>query len=158
IAVLPGDSALVMLQLTDSRTVPVDLKSATPLIEMYLTNQRRGEVATKEVKQLRTEAKIEYQGEFIKTKETLAAEARAEAEGKARAKSEAEAKLRADTEAKAKASAEADADAKARAEQRAKTEAVARAEKEAAGKEAGSKPAGASLSKDSISKGLSGLR
>jgi colicin import membrane protein len=113
-------------------------------------------VATKEVKQLRADAKIEYVGDFAKDKVALAAEAKAAADTKAKAKADAEAKAKADAEARANAAAAADADAKARAELKAKVEAQAKAENDA--KDAGNKPAGVSVAKDSISKGLSGLR
>jgi len=157
IAVIPGENNILLIQLIESKAAPVDLATATPVIEQYLSNQRRGEVATKEVKQLRANAKIEYMGDFAKDKNTLTAEAKAATDAKAKAKADAEAKAKADTEAKSNAAA--DADAKARAEIKAKVEAQAKAdaEKEAT-KNGGNKPVGAPMPKESISKGLSGLR
>ena len=157
IAVIPGENNLLLVQLLESKAVPIDLPTATPVIEQYLANQRRGEVATKEVKQLRADAKIAYLGDFAKDKDALAAEAKAEADAKAKAKADAEAKLKADAEAKANAAAAADADAKARAELKAKVEAERQAERDAA-KTAGNKSAGPTVSKEAVSKGLSGLR
>ena len=157
IAVIPGDSNLLLIQLVESRTVPIDLAAAAPVIERYLINRRRGEVAAREMKQLRAEAKIEYMGDFAKDKDALAQEAKAAAEAKANAKAAAESKAK--TAAAEKAGAAAERDAKARAELRAKIEAQAKAEAaKDAGKGSGGKPDGAPLAKESINKGLSGLR
>lgn len=157
VVVIPGEKNLLLIQLIESKEVPIGLAAATPVIEQYLSNQRRGEMATKEVKHLRAEAKIEYLGDFAKDKNALMAEAKAASDAEAKAKADMEAKAKADAEAKANAAAAADADAKARAEARAKLQAKVEAEKEAA-KGAGSKPVGASVARESISKGLSGLK
>jgi EpsD family peptidyl-prolyl cis-trans isomerase len=158
-AVIQGDKGSLLIQLVESKSAPVDLAAATPIIEQYLTNQRRGEMAAKEVKQLRADAKIEYMGDFAKDADTLAAETKAAADAKAKATADAQAKAEADAAAKALASAAADADAKARAELKAKVDAQAKAEADKdAAKAAGNKPAGALVAKESISKGLSGLR
>ena len=157
ITVIPGDQNFVMVQLIESRAAPIELAAATPVIERFLSNQRRGELAANEVKQLRAEAKIEYMGDFAKDKEVLAAEAKAAAEARDKAKADAEAQAKANAEAKASAIAEADA--KARADLRAKVDARAKAEAEkGAAKGAVNKSADASVAKDAISKGLSGLR
>ena len=47
-----------------SRSVPVDEKAAQPVIEQFLFNQRKTELAKAEVKKLRESGKIEYLGEF----------------------------------------------------------------------------------------------
>jgi EpsD family peptidyl-prolyl cis-trans isomerase len=58
----PGGATLI--QLVASQDQPIDEKSATPMIEQYLLNKRKSELAEKEVKQLRQSATIEYLGEF----------------------------------------------------------------------------------------------
>ena len=47
-----------------SREQPVNFEQAKPIIEQYLTTERRREAAQKEVKTLREAAKIEYLGKF----------------------------------------------------------------------------------------------
>jgi hypothetical protein len=42
----------------------MDQKAATPYVEQFLMNQKKGEVSTRELEQLREQAKIEYVGEF----------------------------------------------------------------------------------------------
>lgn len=156
IAVIPGNNNILLVQLVESKAAPVALTAATPAIEQFLTNQRRSELATKEMKQLKADAKIEYVGEFAKGKDVLAAEAKAEAEEKAKIKTDADEKAKAAAAAKASAAAKAEEDAKARAELKAKADAVAKADKDA-GKTSNSKPSTPPVAKDSISKGLSGL-
>jgi EpsD family peptidyl-prolyl cis-trans isomerase len=155
IGVVSGDKGMQLLQLIASQAAPVALAAATPAIEQFLSNQRRGEVVEKEMKQLREKATITYLGDFTKDTAALAAEAKAAAEVKAKAQAATDAKAKTDAEAKIKASAEADA--KARADLQVKIEAQAKSEKEAA-KAADSKPTGVPVAKESVSKGLSGLR
>ena len=69
IGVLPAKDGVLMVQLTASRTEPVDQKAATPFIEQFLFNQKKIEVSNKELKQLREQAKIEYLGDFAKTED-----------------------------------------------------------------------------------------
>jgi EpsD family peptidyl-prolyl cis-trans isomerase len=57
----------LVIQLAASQSSPMDDKASRPYIEQFLRNKKRGESAESEVKQLRTAAKIEYQGDFIKT-------------------------------------------------------------------------------------------
>ena len=57
----------LVIQLAASQSSPMDEKAARPYIEQFLKNKKRGETAEQEMKQLRTVAKIEYQGDFIKT-------------------------------------------------------------------------------------------
>lgn len=66
-----GDSAvslapngLQVLYLQGSRSQPVDEARARPAIEQFLSNQRKGEQAQKDIKALRDAAKIEYVGKF----------------------------------------------------------------------------------------------
>lgn len=47
-----------------SRAQPVNFEQAKPIIEQYLTVERRREFAQKEIKNLREAAKIEYLGKF----------------------------------------------------------------------------------------------
>ena len=57
----------LVIQLAASQSSPMDEKAARPYIEQFLKNKKRGETAEQEMKQLRTAAKIEYQGDFVKT-------------------------------------------------------------------------------------------
>jgi EpsD family peptidyl-prolyl cis-trans isomerase len=57
----------LVIQLAASQSTPLDEKAARPYIEQFLRNKKRGETAEGEVKQLRTAAKIEYLGDFVKT-------------------------------------------------------------------------------------------
>lgn len=57
----------LVIQLAASQSSPFDEKAARPYIEQFLRNKKRGETAEGEVKQLRTAAKIEYLGDFVKT-------------------------------------------------------------------------------------------
>ena len=54
------------LEVLASESQPVDDKKAAPVIEQYLTNRKREELAALEVKRLRDAAKIEYVGDFVK--------------------------------------------------------------------------------------------
>ena len=67
VALFPNAGGLLIVQLVASQMAPLDLTAATPLIEQFTTNQRRGEIAAKEMADLRAAAKIEYQGSFVKT-------------------------------------------------------------------------------------------
>jgi EpsD family peptidyl-prolyl cis-trans isomerase len=49
-----------------SQVQPVDDKKAAPVIEQFLSNHKRDELAVAEIKRLRDASKIEYQGEFTK--------------------------------------------------------------------------------------------
>jgi len=68
IAVLRGQGRVAILQLAQSQQAPLDLIHATTQIEQFLNNGKRFEIANAEVKKLRDAAKIEYVGEFEKTK------------------------------------------------------------------------------------------
>lgn len=63
-AVSPAPNGLQVLYLQGSRSQPVDEARARPAIEQFLSNQRKGELAQKEIKTLRDAAKIEYIGKF----------------------------------------------------------------------------------------------
>jgi EpsD family peptidyl-prolyl cis-trans isomerase len=55
-----------VLMLLDYNEQPVALDRATPLIQQYLVNQKKREVAQSKVKELRAKADIEYVGTFAK--------------------------------------------------------------------------------------------
>ncbi len=57
-------NGLQVVILLSSRPQPVDLERARPMIENFLSNQRRNEHWQQELKALRAAAKIEYQGRF----------------------------------------------------------------------------------------------
>jgi EpsD family peptidyl-prolyl cis-trans isomerase len=62
--------------LLDYAEQPVTLERATPLIQQYLVNQKKREIAQAKVKELRAKGKIEYVGNFAK----IEADAKAEAD------------------------------------------------------------------------------
>ncbi|WP_018229065.1 EpsD family peptidyl-prolyl cis-trans isomerase [Methyloversatilis universalis] len=64
IGVLRTNSGILVLEVAASRSMPVDENAARPVIEQFLLNQRKGELAQGEVKKLRESAKVEYMGEF----------------------------------------------------------------------------------------------
>ncbi len=57
-------NGMQVLLLVGSRSQPVELERAKPSIEAFLTNQRKNELLTKHMKELREKAKIEYLGKF----------------------------------------------------------------------------------------------
>lgn len=61
----PNGSAHI-IKLASSQLAPVDAAAARPSIEQFLTNRKRDELLHDEVKRLRSDAKIEYVGEFQK--------------------------------------------------------------------------------------------
>lgn len=64
LGVLRTNGGILVLEVAASRSVPVDENAAKPVIEQFLLNQRKGELAQGEVKKLRDAAKVEYMGEF----------------------------------------------------------------------------------------------
>lgn len=121
IGLIPARDSIVVVQLVASRSMPTEEKTATPFIEQYLGNQRRIEAAEKELKSLRTQAKIEYMGDFtVAAQEKAKADAIANAERKAKDDELAQADAKSKAAAKIAADEQAMADAKARAESRAK--------------------------------------
>lgn len=66
VALFPSPKGLLIVLLVGSQMVPLDLAAATPVIEQFNLNQRRSEMAAKEVSRIRAAAKIEYQGSFTK--------------------------------------------------------------------------------------------
>ncbi len=61
---LSGNNVLNIVYLAGSQTQPVTLQQATPVIERYLLNARKRELAEKELKRLRDTTKVEYLGEY----------------------------------------------------------------------------------------------
>jgi EpsD family peptidyl-prolyl cis-trans isomerase len=57
-------TGMTVLLLAGSRSQPVDEARAKPSIEAFLTNQRKGELLTKHMKELRDGAKIQYVGKY----------------------------------------------------------------------------------------------
>ena len=74
IATIPMGDRTVIMQLAASKTVAIDEKSAAPVIEQYLFNQRRAELINKEVKQLHDKASIQYMGVYADAAKTPAAQ------------------------------------------------------------------------------------
>lgn len=62
--VTASPNGLQVLYLQNSMSQPVDETRARPSIEQFLTNQRKAELASKQMKALRSAAKIEYVGKF----------------------------------------------------------------------------------------------
>lgn len=62
---IEGKNALTILQVVTSKSVPVDEKTASASILQYLSNNRANEEIVKELKSLKTSAKIEFFGEFV---------------------------------------------------------------------------------------------
>ena len=79
IVAIPGAGGMAIVQIAASQSQPLDEKQATPFIEQFLQNKIRMELAQSELKALRTAAKIEYMGDFVKSAAEAAAAAAAPA-------------------------------------------------------------------------------
>lgn len=75
ILALQNQGQTTILQLAASQSAPLTEKEATPQIEQFLLNQKKSELTSLEMKQLRTTAKLSYEGEFAKAAETTPAAA-----------------------------------------------------------------------------------
>ncbi len=64
ITTLTASGGSVVVRIVDARAQPLDLKAATPLVEQIITTQRQTQVAQAELKRLRSDSTIEYEGEF----------------------------------------------------------------------------------------------
>lgn len=64
IAVFPTPRGASIVQLLRSNEMPVTEQQAAPVIERYLLNRKRVDVALAEVRKLRGQATIEYRGEY----------------------------------------------------------------------------------------------
>ncbi len=164
--VIEAPGGLQVLRIAASQNAPVDEARATPVIQQFLFNQRSTEAISRDMKQIKAKAKIEYVGEFAASAAEAEATAKAAADAKTKAAADAKAKADAEAQAKAdeisKARAAAEAVAKADAEARAKEEEKTRARREAdakARREAESKQAGkpAQPPSQDIEKGVRGL-
>lgn len=62
--VIPTPVGATVLVLVKSQLQPVELDKAKPAIEQYLSSQRKRELVERDMKDLRTAAKIEYVGKF----------------------------------------------------------------------------------------------
>jgi hypothetical protein len=65
-ALISENGGITIIQLLASQDQPVDEKTAGPMIEQYLSNKQKNQLAENEIKQLRSAAAIEYRGEFAK--------------------------------------------------------------------------------------------
>ena len=70
ILALRGNGSVTVLQLAASQSAAIDDQQASQYIQTFLLNRRRKEIATAEMSKLRAAAKVEYVGEFEKTKPT----------------------------------------------------------------------------------------
>ncbi len=61
---LSDNNTLNIVYLAGSQTQPVTLQQATPMIERYLLNAKKRELAEQELKRLRDATKVEYLGEY----------------------------------------------------------------------------------------------
>ena len=68
-----------MVHLAGSGAQPIDRATAQPLIEKFLVNQRRAELARGEIKRLRDQAEIAYVGAFARSEAQAEADAQAPA-------------------------------------------------------------------------------
>jgi EpsD family peptidyl-prolyl cis-trans isomerase len=66
-AAIQGPEGLTLLRIVSSQSAPVAQTVALPRIEQFLSNQRANEAVASNMKQLRTDAKITYMGEFAKS-------------------------------------------------------------------------------------------
>ena len=120
--VFERSGGLAVLRVVTSQAAPVNEETASGRIAQFLFNQRSTEALTKDMKQLKEKAKIEYVGDFAVG--AAEAEAKAKAAASEKAKAAADAKAKADAEANS--SAEQIAKARAASEARAKEEAADR--------------------------------
>ena len=63
--VMPAANGAQVIVLAGSRSVPIDEAQATPVIELYLLNERKRKLIEDHIKSLRGNAKIEYIGNFV---------------------------------------------------------------------------------------------
>jgi hypothetical protein len=61
-----GPNRLSVIEVAASELQPVDESKATPVIEKFLSNRKREELAASEVKRLHDAAKLEYVGDYAK--------------------------------------------------------------------------------------------
>ena len=73
ITAFSNDRSITILQVVESQKQPLNEKEAAPLIEQFLTNQKREQLARAEIKRLRDGASIEFVGDFTKLSQAAAA-------------------------------------------------------------------------------------
>jgi EpsD family peptidyl-prolyl cis-trans isomerase len=66
VAAFTNARSITVLQVIESQRQPLDEKEAQPLIDQFLTNQKREELTRAEIKRLRDVASIEYVGDYTK--------------------------------------------------------------------------------------------
>ena len=71
--VIEAPQAITMVRVVSSQQAAVPEAAALPRIEQFLTNQRAGEAVAANLKQLRSNTKISYLGEFDKAAPAAAA-------------------------------------------------------------------------------------
>ena len=65
--VIAGPQSITVMRIAAAQSAPVSESVALPQIQQFLSNQRKAEAATEEIKQLKAKAKISYMGEFAGT-------------------------------------------------------------------------------------------
>ncbi|GAA5169824.1 EpsD family peptidyl-prolyl cis-trans isomerase [Viridibacterium curvum] len=71
VIIATGPAGAELVHLIQSRTEPVTLEQSKPIIERFLTTSRRSELVQKEMKLLRSAAKIEFKGDFAHMADSL---------------------------------------------------------------------------------------
>ncbi|MBI5329760.1 MAG: peptidyl-prolyl cis-trans isomerase, EpsD family [Betaproteobacteria bacterium] len=64
IMAMPVEGGLLVVQVADAQTRPVDQTAARPVIERYLSSAKKRDAAQVQLQALRDKAKIEYLGEY----------------------------------------------------------------------------------------------
>ena len=64
ISVLESGQRIMVVRVVATKTAPIDEAKAAPAIHQYLFNRRSSDLIAEEMKRLKSEAKIEYVGEF----------------------------------------------------------------------------------------------
>jgi EpsD family peptidyl-prolyl cis-trans isomerase len=59
-----GNGQITILSVVETQTQPLSMEQAKPLIERYLTGNRKREIADAKLQDLKKKAKIEYKGEY----------------------------------------------------------------------------------------------
>jgi EpsD family peptidyl-prolyl cis-trans isomerase len=62
--VIAGPQSITVMRIAAAQSAPVSESVALPQIQQFLSNQRKAEAATEDIKQLKAKAKISYMGEF----------------------------------------------------------------------------------------------
>lgn len=73
--ILPSQNSINIVMLAGVQEQPLTVEKATPLIEQYFFNQRKSEIAKKQIEELRKKAKVEYLGNFSEMKKASSEQA-----------------------------------------------------------------------------------